>query len=343
MNDEYSQKIDSFKRLLGFRVLCGIVWLFGMKGSGFVIGFGGIFGGFNEKGLGEGVKSSRSVKCCGNRRVERMGVGGNGFSDEEVIQESKLSIANRRGEKLSALFCDRSDKKSPNDNVVVLCHGFRSRKENRVNTALVCAFEESKLSSMRFDFHGNGESEGEFQYGNYFSETEDLRCIVEYVRNVLNKNVYALIGHSKGGNAVLLYAAEYDDVPKVINISGRADLSRGFIERYGEERLEELKEMKEITIPDESRDDSYKITLESYKERLSTDMKTEMLRIRSTQLLTIHGGKDETVPVEDAYAFQQMIDSKLHSLSILPDADHRFSDPRDLNQLVLACLDFLRQ
>lgn len=34
-------------------------------------------------------------------------------------------------------------------------------------------------------------------------------------------------GHSKGGNVVLLYASKYDDVPYVVNVSGRGDMKRG--------------------------------------------------------------------------------------------------------------------
>lgn len=36
-----------------------------------------------------------------------------------------------------------------------------------------------------------------------------------------------LLGHSKGGSAVVLYAAKYDDVPRVVNVSGRFDMKRG--------------------------------------------------------------------------------------------------------------------
>lgn len=39
-------------------------------------------------------------------------------------------------------------------------------------------------------------------------------------------------GHSKGANDVLLYASQYDDVPLVVNIAARFDLSRGIKVRY---------------------------------------------------------------------------------------------------------------
>ena len=36
-----------------------------------------------------------------------------------------------------------------------------------------------------------------------------------------------LVGHSKGGTGVILYAAAYDDIPLVVNIAGRFDNMRG--------------------------------------------------------------------------------------------------------------------
>jgi solute carrier family 25 (adenine nucleotide translocator) protein 4/5/6/31 len=39
--------------------------------------------------------------------------------------------------------------------------------------------------------------------------------------------VAGLLGHSKGGTDVVLYAAKYDDIPRVVNVSGRFDNQRG--------------------------------------------------------------------------------------------------------------------
>ena len=34
-------------------------------------------------------------------------------------------------------------------------------------------------------------------------------------------------GHSKGGDSVVTYAAKYDDVPRVVNVSGRFHMDKG--------------------------------------------------------------------------------------------------------------------
>jgi hypothetical protein len=45
---------------------------------------------------------------------------------------------------------------------------------------------------------GNGESEGEFEYGNYQNEVDDLRSVIVYLREVKKRSVKAIVGHSKG-------------------------------------------------------------------------------------------------------------------------------------------------
>ncbi len=37
----------------------------------------------------------------------------------------------------------------------------------------------------------------------------------------------SVAGHSKGGDTVVTYAGTYDDIPKVVNVSGRFHLERG--------------------------------------------------------------------------------------------------------------------
>ena len=41
------------------------------------------------------------------------------------------------------------------------------------------------------------------------------------------------MGHSKGANDVLLYAARHGDVPRVVNLAGRFHLAEGMEKRFG--------------------------------------------------------------------------------------------------------------
>ena len=53
-----------------------------------------------------------------------------------------------------------------------------------------------------------------------------MRSAVEWVRTQ-GLRALGLLGHSKAGSGVVLYAAKYDDVPRVVNVSGRFVMTSG--------------------------------------------------------------------------------------------------------------------
>lgn len=63
--------------------------------------------------------------------------------------------------------------------VVILCHGYASSKDGFVFPKMAKALAAKKLSSLRFDFTGNGESDGAFEFGNYLQEArpQRWRCV----------------------------------------------------------------------------------------------------------------------------------------------------------------------
>ncbi|CAO2211699.1 unnamed protein product [Urochloa humidicola] len=80
--------------------------------------------------------------------------------------------------------------------VVVLCHGFAACKDDSIMIDLASALTRQGISVFRFDFSGNGASEGEFQYGNYRKEADDLHSVVSYLYHE-KYDVTAIVGHSK--------------------------------------------------------------------------------------------------------------------------------------------------
>ena len=57
-------------------------------------------------------------------------------------------------------------------------------------------------------------------------QKEDIRAAVLYLRSQ-GRKVTGLLGHSKAGTGVILYAAAYDDIPRVVNVAGRYDNMQG--------------------------------------------------------------------------------------------------------------------
>jgi hypothetical protein len=56
-------------------------------------------------------------------------------------------------------------------------------------------------------------------------------------------------GHSKGGDDVILYAKLHGDIPLVINVAGRFDLTEGIEQRFGAEIFTRVLHDQPVMLP----------------------------------------------------------------------------------------------
>ncbi|TKY54476.1 2-hydroxy-6-oxo-6-(2'-aminophenyl)hexa-2,4-dienoic acid hydrolase [Spatholobus suberectus] len=250
-----------------------------------------------------------------------------------AVEQRRVIIPNKHGEKLVGILHECGSRE-----IVILCHGFRSSKEANALVNLAAALENARISSFRFDFAGNGESDGSFQYGYYWREAEDLHSVTQHFHES-NRVVSAIVGHSKGGGVVLLYASKYHDIKTVVNLSGRYDLKAGIEERLGKDHMERIRKDGFIDVK-RSGNFEYRVTLESLMDRLNTNMHEACLQIdKECRVLTVHGSSDKVVPVEDASEFAKIIPN--HKLHIIEGADHSFTNHQD--KLASVVVNFIKE
>lgn len=105
--------------------------------------------------------------------------------------------------------------------VVLLAHCFTCSKDLHTMTRLARALVTGGYAVLRFDFTGLGSSGGEFSDTTVTTKIEDLRraaaALVE-----LDLGPCAMVGHSLGGAATLLAAADIDGVRSVAVIGAPA-------------------------------------------------------------------------------------------------------------------------
>jgi hypothetical protein len=78
------------------------------------------------------------------------------------------------------------------------------------------------------------------------SEAQELRCAKLHLEQQLNRRVVCMLGHSKGATDVLLYAAQYEDVPCVVNLAARFELQQGVLQRLGPAVLQQLEQAGQV-------------------------------------------------------------------------------------------------
>ena len=74
---------------------------------------------------------------------------------------------------------------------------------------LICdTLQAHGIASIRFDFNGHGQSEGEFKDMTVPNDIDDAKKVVEYVRDLRYVSDLAIVGHSQGGVVASMTAGE---------------------------------------------------------------------------------------------------------------------------------------
>lgn len=104
------------------------------------------------------------------------------------------------------------------DSLIIICHGLADTKDNPTFKTLaeeLTAF----AATFRFDFSGNGESEGKFEDSTYHKEAEDLEAVIDHFTEQGVKE-FVLIGHSMGGGVCQVVAGKRKEVKGLISLAG---------------------------------------------------------------------------------------------------------------------------
>ena len=95
--------------------------------------------------------------------------------------------------------------------MVVFCHGFGGTKDGPLFELICDTLQAHGIASIRFDFNGHGESEGEFKDMTVPNEIEDAKKVVTYVRDLRYVSDVAIVGHSQGGVVASMTAGQLSE------------------------------------------------------------------------------------------------------------------------------------
>jgi uncharacterized protein len=106
------------------------------------------------------------------------------------------------------------------DWLVVICHPHPQHggtMHNKVVTTVARAAREQGLDSLRFNYRGVGESEGE--YGELEGEREDFRSVIEWVAKETDKSRFILAGFSFGSAIVAMESKDVSETEHIVLIA----------------------------------------------------------------------------------------------------------------------------
>jgi putative redox protein len=229
-----------------------------------------------------------------------------------------------KGLGLSALLRKTEGTMTPENPLVIVCHGFTGTKEGGGRALeMGDALAGKGFSTLLFDFAGCGESEGNWADLTLSGQVSDLEATVNWGRSA-DFNRIILTGRSFGGSTVLAYAAGDPDLAAVCTWAAVARLEPLF-NRFIGNRLEGPAEEILAIAGEEG--------MLELKRKFFIDLKSYNIpscaaKITPRKLLVIHGSADEAVPCSDAeLIYNSALEPK--ELTIIKGANHRFSEHLD--------------
>ena len=239
--------------------------------------------------------------------------------------EQQVSFNNYLGEKLSGTLHLPDDA---TESGIVLGHCFTCSRNTAILRHLCEQLVQENFMALRFDFSGNGRSEGQFADSTYSKQISEMQTAVAFI---LKKGVswVGLVGHSMGAVIAVLTAARMSTVKSACVLAGRMS-GLNATHFFSPSQLRELRNTGSVSFT--SRGRSLKISNSFFADTEQYNLPEIVANLR-TPLLVVHGDQDEIIPVQEAYQAHRLNPEGI-TLSVVTDADHMFSNVEHRNIVI---------
>ena len=208
--------------------------------------------------------------------------------------------------------------------MVLIFHGFTGNKmePHFIFVKLSRRLEQLGLASMRFDFIGSGESDGDFKDMTLSGEIKDAEAILEFAKTldwVDRDNIY-VVGLSMGGAVASVLAGQHSDDVARLCLWAPA----GNMPQLIEHRVNELKASEVVDDDYEHYDLGGLLLGRGFVEDIKTLDIYELASPYRGEVLIIHGDKDESVPLSASHRYMEIYGESAE-LHVIEGADHTFN------------------
>jgi uncharacterized OsmC-like protein/alpha/beta superfamily hydrolase len=204
----------------------------------------------------------------------------------------------------------------------LFAHCFTCSKDVEAASRIAAVLTDLGYGLLRFDFTGLGGSEGEFANTNFSSNIDDLVAAARWLRRE-HSGPQLLVGHSLGGAAVIVAAAEIPEVAAVATIGAPADA--GHVAGLFDGSLDEISDEGEACVELAGR----RFTI---RQQLIDDLRADRVCASAAAfngaLMIMHSPIDNTVGVDHAAAIYEAARHPKSYVS-LDGADHLLSRAAD--------------
>lgn len=237
-----------------------------------------------------------------------------------------IKIRNKYDESLSGILHGTIDC-----SLAIVCHGLADTKENPFLVAICDRLAENGIAAFRFDFSGNGESEGEFIEATYHKETDDLKVVMDWFAAERKVKKFVLVGHSMGGGVVRVAAAGDDRVKALVSLAGVA-CADTFKEKFPEE-YKQILEGKHIFFKEERFGKRFPIDKRYIVSAESIDIMATASRMHCPCLCIIGDQDLQQRREQEREWLDALPDGVMREFILIEGADHTFNRDKEQEEV----------
>jgi pimeloyl-ACP methyl ester carboxylesterase len=212
---------------------------------------------------------------------------------------------------------------------VVLVHGGGvTREEGGFFTQLASGLAEAGLPSLRFDYRGHGNSDGQGEDLTIAGVASDIRAAVTQVRETTGSGPVSLIGASFGGGISAFFAVRHpDQVHRLVLFNPLLDYKKRFIDDKPEWDGDQISEQAGQTLAAQrflAHSPTFKLGRALLNEIFYLNPRLALSEL-TVPVLFVHGTRDTFVPVESSKAAVGQVTKAAARLIEIDGAQHGFA------------------
>jgi uncharacterized protein len=232
--------------------------------------------------------------------------------------ESLIEFRNRAGHRLRGMLHKPRAAQRRAAPGVVFFHGFTGDRMESHWLFVKCAraLERAGIASLRFDFYGSGESEGEFGEVTLQGEVSDARDAIRYFskQKGIDAKRIGICGLSMGGT-IAATVAQYSRARALVLWSALAH----------PKQLRHLAEHNTRPLADGAREYNSHAISARFLDKVEKVRPLEAIRRFSAPTLILHPERDELLPLYHPQDFFRASGARIKEKVIIPGADHTFT------------------
>ncbi|WP_372682373.1 alpha/beta hydrolase family protein [Desulfosarcina sp.] len=232
--------------------------------------------------------------------------------------EQQIQFNNPMGETLAGTL--HQPERSP-VGAVIAGHCFTCSRHTGILRRICSALGDAGFMALRFDFSGNGQSQGRFEHSTWSKQVLEMEAAIALVQEK-GAPWIGLAGHSLGAAIALLTARRTKTVSAVCRVAGRVSPTRPmhFLTPSQQQTLAQTGQ-----VGFNSRERQLRLNQDFFDDADRHDL-MDATRSLAIPMLVVHGDQDEIIPVSEAH-LAKTANPRMVELAIVAGGDHMLTQP----------------